>query len=293
MLSLATGWMTPQQYSSMSMTGEYLLACLASERGIVLRGTFVNPTLMMWYRACLEMLHGVRLLISWVDCRGVVVGRFVGYSSRASSSLTIGSWWCTAGWVLWLALLDGVGRRSWMKVGGPVGAAVGILVGMVNGISGWIVSWRFVWLASWSFGGVTGRLIGCRLGSELRGLQLLATTVISLSSSLSARIWNGLLLHVCPWWINGSCCMVLGDVMLFDVVATLGGGLSANLGAVPSTRCAGWFARMLVSCCMALTCFAFAVADVGIVPPSAVRRSVATRMERSCCNAIGIWQWVG
>jgi hypothetical protein len=60
------------------MTGAYLLACLASERGIVLRGAF-NPTPMMWYRACLEMLHGVRLLISRVDCRGVVVGRLVGY----------------------------------------------------------------------------------------------------------------------------------------------------------------------------------------------------------------------
>ena len=65
--------------------------------------------------------------------------------------------------------MDGVGHRSWMKVGGPVGAGVGILVVMVNGIAGWIVSWRFGWLASWRFGGVTGRLIGCRLESGLRG----------------------------------------------------------------------------------------------------------------------------
>jgi hypothetical protein len=166
-----------------------------------------------------------------------------------------------------------------MKVGGPFGTGVGILVGMVNGIAGWIVGWRFGWLASWRFGGVTGRSIRCRLGSGLRGLQLLATTVISSSLSLSARIWNGLLLRVCHWWINGSCCMVVGGVMLFDVVATLGGGLSATLSAGTSTLCAGssilvavWFVRMLVSCRMALTCFAFAVADVGIVPPSAVRR---------------------
>jgi hypothetical protein len=89
--------------------------------------------------------------------------------------------------------------------------------------------------------------------------------------------------------------MVVGDVMLFDVVATLGGGLSTTLGAGPSTLCtgssilvAGWFVRMLVSCHMALTCFAFAITDVGKVPPSAVRRSVAARMERSCCDAIGI-----
>ncbi len=104
-----------------------------------------------------------------------------------------------------------------MKVGGPVGAGVGVLVGMVNGIAGW----RFGWIASWRFGGVTGKSIGFRLGSGLRGLQLLATTVISSSSSSSARIWNGLLLCVHRWWINGSCYMVVGNVMLFDVVATL------------------------------------------------------------------------
>ncbi len=63
-----------QQYSSMAMTGAYLLACLASERGIVLRGAFVNPTPMMWHRACIVMLHGVQLLTSQVDCRGAVVG---------------------------------------------------------------------------------------------------------------------------------------------------------------------------------------------------------------------------
>jgi hypothetical protein len=181
------------------------------------------------------------------------VGRLVGYSSCSSSSSTMGSWWCT-GWVLWPALLDGVGHRSWMKVGGPVGAGVSVLVGMDNGIAGW----HFGWIASRRVGGVTVRLIGFRLGSGLRGLQLLATTVISSSSSILARIWNGLLLRVCRWWINGSCHMVAGDVMLFDVVATLGGGLSTTLGAGPSTLCAGssilvagWFVRMLVSCCMA------------------------------------------
>jgi hypothetical protein len=80
-----------------------------------------------------------------------------------------------------------------MKVGGPLGAGVGVLVGMVNGIAGL----RFGWIASRRFGGVTGRWIGFRLGSGLRGLQLLATTVISSLSSSLARIWNGLLLRVC------------------------------------------------------------------------------------------------
>ncbi len=131
----------------------------------------MSPTPMMWYRACFEMLHGVQLLISWVDCRGVVVGQLVEYSLHSLSSLTIGSWWRTAGWVLWPALLDGVGPRSWMKVGCPVGAGLGILVGIVNGIAGWIVSWRFGWLAIWCFGGATGRSKGCRLGVGYVGLS--------------------------------------------------------------------------------------------------------------------------
>ncbi len=130
----------------------------------------MSLTPMMWYRACFEMLHGVQWLISWVDCRGVVVGQLVRYSLHSLSSSTTGSWWRTAGWVLWTALMDGVGRRSWMKVGCPVGAGVGILVYIVNGIAGWIVSWRFGWLASWCFCGATGRLQGCRPGSGLRGL---------------------------------------------------------------------------------------------------------------------------
>jgi hypothetical protein len=95
-----------QQYSSMSITGAYLLACLASERGIVLRGAFVNPTPMMCYRACLEMLHGVRLLISWVDCHGVVVGQLVDilHAHCRLQQLGAGS-----------ALLGGFcGRRCWM-----------------------------------------------------------------------------------------------------------------------------------------------------------------------------------
>ncbi len=58
----------------MSMTGAHLLACLASEQGKVLRGAFVNLMQMMWYRACLEMLHGVQLLISWANHRGAVAG---------------------------------------------------------------------------------------------------------------------------------------------------------------------------------------------------------------------------
>jgi hypothetical protein len=90
------------------------------------------------------------------------VGRLVGFSSRSLPSSTMGSWWRTV-WVLWPALLDGVGCRSWMKVGGLVGAGVGALVGMDNRILGQ----RFGWIVSRRFGGVTGRSIGFRLGSGL------------------------------------------------------------------------------------------------------------------------------
>ncbi len=217
----------------------------------------MSPMPMMWYRACFGMLHGVQLLISWVDRCGVVVGQLVGYSLCSLLSSTIGSWWCTAGWVLWPALLDGVGHRSWMKVGCPVGAGVCILVRIVNGIAGWIVSWLFDWLDSWCFGGATGRLKGCRPGSELCGLQLLATTVtihghcvvrgvrglqllaMTVSplplSSLSKRIWKGLLCRVRRWCIIGGWRMVFGAVMVLDVVATLRGAATGTLGGVAGT----------------------------------------------------------
>ncbi len=106
------------------------------------------------------------------------------------------------------------------------------------------------------FGVLVGLQVGCKdVGQEVGCVGCLSTTVISSSSLLLARIWNELLLHVCCWWIIGSCLMVVGDVMLLDVVATLGGGFSATLGAGPSTLCAvssiciaGWFVKMLVSC---------------------------------------------
>jgi hypothetical protein len=70
---------------------------------------------------------------------------------------------------------------------------------------------------------------------------------------------------------------VLGAVMVFDVVATLGGATIANLGgvAVPtlgavSTRdgALGTPDMIADSCVIAARCFIFALAVVGMVPPS-------------------------
>ena len=129
-----------------------------------------------------------------------------------------------------------VGRRSWMWTWGAVGVMAvmydGIVSTLGDGASGGQLSWRvdggFVqWFAIWRVRGhacgILGLSLGGRLGGGRCGLQLLATTVSSSSSSSEARIWNGLLLHVWRWWTNGICWMTLGAVMLFDVVANLGG----------------------------------------------------------------------
>jgi hypothetical protein len=109
----------------------------------------------------------------------------------------------------------------------------GMVSTLGDGAPGRQLNWRvdggFVgWFATWSVSGracgILGLSLDSRLGGGRRGLQLLATTVSSSSSSsLEARIWNGLLLRVWRWWTNGICRMKLGAVMLFDVVATLGG----------------------------------------------------------------------
>ncbi len=100
------------------------------------------------------------------------------------------------------------------------GASVGQLNWRVDGgIVGWFATWRVRGRA----GGILGLSLNGRFGGGSRGLQLLATTVSSSSSSSVARIWNGLLLRVWRWWTNGICRMTLGAMMLFNVVATLGG----------------------------------------------------------------------
>jgi hypothetical protein len=101
--------------------------------------------------------------------------------------------------------------------------------GVLNRVLGWtLVGWLASWISVWRACMTAGRLIGCRLGRGLRGLQLLATTVSSSSSSL-ARRWNESLLHVWRWWTNGISRMTFGAVVLLEVVAILSGGVAATL----------------------------------------------------------------
>jgi hypothetical protein len=98
---------------------------------------------------------------------------------------------------------------SWMWTRGAVGVMVVMHDGLVStlgdGASGRQLNWRFDggfvgWFATWCGRvravGILRLLLGGWLGGIRRGLQLLVTTVSSLSLSLVVRIWNGLLLRV-------------------------------------------------------------------------------------------------
>ncbi len=149
----------------------------------MLAGVLVKPRQMTWYKAWREMLQGVLLEMSLVERRGGEAGLVVGISSRSSSGSTMGIEY-VVGLVHAVGLLGfsvGVGRRSWMVTGWRVG----------GGFLGWLASWRvgrFIGgLTSWCVGRFLGwlvrrSLVG-RFSGGSRGLQLLATTVSSSSSS--------------------------------------------------------------------------------------------------------------
>ncbi len=180
----------------------------------MLAGALVKPRQMTWYKAWREMLQGVLLEMSLVERRGGEAGLAVGISSRSSSGSTMGIEY-VVGLVRAVCLLGfsvGVGRRSWIGTcgavcavactfdglastlgGGEAGGLLGWRVG--GGLLGWLPSWhvgRFIGgLTSWCVGRFLGlhvrrSLVG-RFGGGSRGLQLLATTVSS-SSSSSERI---------------------------------------------------------------------------------------------------------
>ena len=164
----------------------------------------------MWYKAWCEMLQGVLLEMSLVERRGSEAGFAVGISSRSSSGSTMEIAY-VVGLVRAVGLLGffvGLGCRSWMGTCGvvcavtcPVGGLTSTLGGgdaggllgwqVDGGLLGWLTSWRIGrvvgWLASWRVGRFLGwlarrSLLG-RVGGGSRGLQLLATTVSSSSSS--------------------------------------------------------------------------------------------------------------
>ncbi len=116
---------------------------------------------------------------------------------------------------------------AWMRVG--LASTLG--GGEVGGLLGWQGDGRLVgWQTCMS-------LVG-KEGGGLRGLQLLATTVSSLSLS-SVRMLKGLLWRVWRSCTSGMFLMTFGAVILFNVVATLGGGTFATLGLGAATLGAG------------------------------------------------------
>jgi hypothetical protein len=95
--------------------------------------------------------------------------------------------------------------------------------------------------------------------------------------------------------------MVRGDVIVFEVVATLGGAATATLGGVAVSTlgavgtgdgASGWADMIAVSCRMAARCFILALAVVGMVPPSCLNMSPAANSVLSFLDKMGIWQWV-
>ena len=95
---------------------------------------------------------------------------------------------------------------------------------------------------------------------------------------------------------------MLRAVIVFKVVATLGGAATATLrGVTVSTIGAvgtgdgalGWADIIVVSCQMAARCFILALAVVSMVPPSCLNMSPAASSVLLFSNKVGIRQWVG
>jgi hypothetical protein len=115
---------------------------------------------------------------------------------------------------------------------------------------GWVqgLVWHLDWLQALYWWPRSGGWSGSRdaaivlEGRGARGLQLLATTVSSsMSLSLSVSIWKWLLCCVRCWCTIGNQQIVHGVMMVFDVVATLGGVAIATLrgGSVSTLRDVG------------------------------------------------------
>jgi hypothetical protein len=96
--------------------------------------------------------------------------------------------------------------------------------------------------------------------------------------------------------------MVLGAVIVFEVMTTLGGAATATLGGVAVSTlgavgtgdgASGWADMIAVHCQMADRCFILAHAVVGMVPPNCLNMSPTACRVLLCWDKTGIWQWVG
>jgi hypothetical protein len=148
--------------------------------------------------------------MSWVERRGRLDCLTVGVLSRSSSGSIIGRDWvcCLVKDGGLSGFCDGSEHRSWTGLYGAAGVMAGINAGVASTLGGGVVCRSLGWtvergmgggLASWRGAwhviGVTGRTLDGRIDGGALGLQLLATTVSLLLSSLD-RMWNGLLLRV-------------------------------------------------------------------------------------------------
>ncbi len=193
----------------------------------------------------------------------------------------LGSGQVVRGWDKGISFGGGQGCWSGTRIGcGHHVGGLGALVGVAEG----------TWQSCWE-------------GRDAGGLQLLATTMSSsMSSSSSVRIWKGLLCHVRRWCTIGNLYIVHGVVMVFYVVATLGGVAIATLGdgSISTLGDVGMGGGKLIwpdiiaeSWQIAERCLSLVLAIVGIVCPSCLNKSAAASKVLSCSDATGTWQWAG
>jgi hypothetical protein len=156
-------------------------------------------------------------------------------------------------------------------------------------------------------GAVVGVAVGtrrsCWKGRSAEGLQLLEKAMSSsLSLSLSVRIWKGLLCRVRRWCTIGYQRIGHGVVMVFDVVATLGGVAIATLkGESVSTlgdvgrggEKLSWPNIIIESWRIAARYLGLVLTVVGIVCPSFSKRSATMSKVLLCSDATETWQWAG
>jgi hypothetical protein len=100
----------------------------------------------------------------------------------------------------------------------------------------------------------------------------------------------------------GNRRIVRGIVMVFDVVATLGGVAIATLGGRSVSTLgdlgrgggkSSWLDIIMESWQFAARCFSLALAVVGIVCPSCSKMSATASKIFLCSDVTGTWQWAG